>query len=50
MNAPVLIGADVYREYPKSGGKAYGWWDVPVPEYMTERRKTYLEDMEGETV
>lgn len=50
MNVPALIEVDTYREYPDSGGKAYGWWDVPVPEYMESRREKYLEDIKGEQV
>jgi acetolactate synthase-1/2/3 large subunit len=34
---PALIHAKVCREYPYSGGKAFGWWDVPVPAYHRER-------------
>lgn len=40
-NAPVLIEVDTYREYPESGGEAFGWWDVPIPTYMKELRKKY---------
>lgn len=50
MKAPVLIEVEVHREYPESGGKAYGWWDVPIPEYMTERRQKYLNELEDEIV
>ncbi|MDW7738878.1 MAG: thiamine pyrophosphate-binding protein [Bacillota bacterium] len=39
---PWLIEVTVNREYPWSGGKAAGWWDVPVPEYLVEQRKNYL--------
>jgi len=41
QNAPAFIEVDVYREYPESGGEAFGWWDVPVPTYMEELRKKY---------
>lgn len=40
---PYLVEVTVNREYPKSGGKATGWWDVPIPEYLIEKRKTYEE-------
>jgi acetolactate synthase-1/2/3 large subunit len=33
MNAPAFIEVDVYREYPQSGGEAFGWWDLPIPAY-----------------
>jgi hypothetical protein len=31
----------VNREFPYSGGLVTGWWDVPVPTYLKERRETY---------
>lgn len=50
LNKPALIEVSVYRNYPDSGGDAYGWWDVPIPEYMEERRKVFEEKKVGETV
>ena len=47
---PWLIEVDVYDGYPESGGGAYGWWDVPIPTYMTERRAKYESELAGETV
>jgi acetolactate synthase-1/2/3 large subunit len=47
---PALIEVDVYDGYPESGGGAYGWWDVPIPAYMTERRAKYESELTGETV
>ena len=47
---PWLIEVDVYDGYPESGGGAYGWWDVPIPAYMTERRAKYESELAGETV
>lgn len=38
---PALIHANVCRDYPYSGGKAFGWWDVPVPSYDETRRASY---------
>lgn len=49
-NAPAFIEIDVYREYPESGGEAYGWWDVPIPQHMTELRKKHEEGLAEETV
>ncbi|MFQ5694353.1 MAG: thiamine pyrophosphate-binding protein [Terriglobia bacterium] len=31
------------RELPLGGLSKYGWWDVPVPEYLKERREKYEE-------
>lgn len=41
---PRLVEIMVTREHPWSGGKASGWWDVPVPEYLTARREKYEKD------
>jgi len=38
---PAVIEAVCCREYPHSGSPAVGWWDVPVPTYLTDRRKDY---------
>lgn len=38
---PRLVEVLINREYPWSGGKAAGWWDVPIPEYLADRRKIY---------
>ncbi|RKY75139.1 thiamine pyrophosphate-binding protein [candidate division KSB1 bacterium] len=45
---PAVIEIIVNREYPYSGSPAVGWWDVPVPEYLAERRKQYELAREGE--
>lgn len=50
LNGPALIEVNVHRNYPDSGGDSYGWWDVPIPEYMEERRKVFEENKSGETV
>lgn len=38
---PQLIEVCVNRQHPLSGGAATGWWDVPVPVYLEERRGAY---------
>ena len=38
---PSLINVDVCREHPDSGGESFGWWDVPIPAYLTDRRAVY---------
>ncbi len=38
---PRLVEVKVNRRYPWSGGRAAGWWDVPVPEYLEEKRAAY---------
>jgi acetolactate synthase-1/2/3 large subunit len=38
---PSVIEVIVERDFPYSGGKVAGWWDVPVPTYLRERREKY---------
>ena len=38
---PALVEVTVHREFPLSGSPAVGWWDVPVPTYLKERRARY---------
>ncbi len=47
---PALINVAVSREYPFTGGKAYGWWDVPIPAYMEKKRDEYESAKKEETV
>ncbi|MBQ1847795.1 MAG: thiamine pyrophosphate-binding protein [Clostridia bacterium] len=47
---PAFIHVPVSNEYPYSGGKAFGWWDVPIPAYMEEKRKNYIGGISEETV
>ncbi len=45
---PAVIEIKVQRGFPYTGSPAMGWWDVPIPEYLTERRKKYEEEIKGE--
>lgn len=47
---PAFINVEVSRDYPFTGGKAFGWWDVPIPEYDKERREKYLAGKKQETI
>jgi acetolactate synthase-1/2/3 large subunit len=47
---PALISVNVSREYPLTGGKAYGWWDVPIPVYMPDKRAAYEKAKKEESV
>ena len=38
---PAVVEVIVERTYPLSGSPAVGWWDVPVPTYLAERRARY---------
>jgi acetolactate synthase-1/2/3 large subunit len=38
---PAVVEAMVSRDYPQTGAPSFGWWDVPVPAYLGERRVEY---------
>jgi acetolactate synthase-1/2/3 large subunit len=50
LNKPAFINIEVSRDYPYTGGKAFGWWDVPIPEYDKERREKYVAGKKQETI
>jgi thiamine pyrophosphate-dependent acetolactate synthase large subunit-like protein len=41
VGKPAVIEVMVERSHPLSGSPAVGWWDVPVPTYLTEQRAKY---------
>jgi acetolactate synthase-1/2/3 large subunit len=41
---PAVVEVMVERNYPLSGSPAVGWWDVPVPTYLEERRARYEQE------
>jgi acetolactate synthase-1/2/3 large subunit len=45
---PALVEVIVHREFPYSGSPAVGWWDVPVPAYLKERRAKYEKEQKEE--
>jgi acetolactate synthase-1/2/3 large subunit len=45
-----LIEVLVDTQYPYSGGEATGWWDVPIPEYISDRRTVYMKEMGEEDI
>lgn len=47
-NKPVVIEILVNRIFPFTGSPACGFWDVPIPDYLTERRIKYEEEIKGE--
>lgn len=49
-NKPAFVYAKVSRDYPFTGGKAFGWWDVPIPGYDTVRREAYEKAKKEETI
>ncbi len=40
-DGPSLIEVKVARDFPNSGSTVVGWWDVPIPAYLEERRDEY---------
>lgn len=50
ITEPTVLEIMVSSEYPQSGGRSTGWWDVPVPAYMEQRRKEYLAAKAEETI
>ena len=45
---PNVLEIEVQRQYPYTGSPAVGWWDVPKPTYLKERRKQYEEEIKEE--
>ena len=45
---PAVVEVKVNREYPDSGSPAVGWWDVPVPPYIKDKRQRYERDKADE--
>jgi len=45
---PVVIEILVNRDFPFSGSLTAGFWDVPPPTYLSERRKQYEEEIKEE--
>ncbi len=41
---PAVIEVMVERDYPLSGSPAVGWWDVPVPTYLSLQRARYEQE------
>ena len=41
QDRPAILEVMVAQDHPWSGGVVAGWWDVPVPTYLTERRAAY---------
>ena len=45
-----VIEIIVNRDPKYSGSPAWGWWNVPIPAYMKEKRAKYERDMQNEDV
>ncbi len=40
-DGPSLVEVKVARDFPNSGSTVVGWWDVPIPAYLGDRRASY---------
>ena len=40
-DGPSLVEVKVARDFPNSGSTVVGWWDVPIPTYLEDRRADY---------
>ncbi|MFX0100827.1 MAG: thiamine pyrophosphate-binding protein [Candidatus Hodarchaeota archaeon] len=49
-NKPAVVEILVNRTFPFSGSPAVGWWDMPVPTYLKERREKYEKEKQGENL
>lgn len=41
QDGPSFVEVKVARDYPNSGSTVVGWWDVPIPAYLEDRRARY---------
>ncbi|MFN8375886.1 MAG: thiamine pyrophosphate-dependent enzyme [Anaerolineae bacterium] len=41
-NVPAVIEVMIDMQHGKSGGQGTGWWDVPVPEYFSQKHDDYV--------
>jgi acetolactate synthase-1/2/3 large subunit len=41
QNIPAVIEIMVSRDPKYTGSPAWGWWDVPIPTYLKEKRAVY---------
>jgi len=48
QDGPAVVEIMVNRDPRYSGSPAWGWWDVPIPTYMKEKRENYLKEIEEE--
>ncbi|MHA1496490.1 MAG: hypothetical protein ACTSRT_02825, partial [Promethearchaeota archaeon] len=45
---PAVIEILVNRDFPFTGSPAVGFWDVPPPKYLINRRMKYEQEIKGE--
>lgn len=42
LGRPAVVEVMIDMAFGKSGGQGTGWWDVPVPDYLTEKHSAYV--------
>ena len=47
---PAIVEAMCQREAPYTGSPAVGWWDVPIPTYLADRRAQYERERAEERI
>jgi len=50
QEGPAIVEIIVNRDPKYTGSPAWGWWDVPIPAYMKDKREKYLEQKSEETL
>lgn len=50
MGKPAVVEVMIDMQAGTSGGQAPGWWDVPIPGYYEDRRKTYERERSEERI
>ncbi|MCG3222975.1 MAG: thiamine pyrophosphate-binding protein, partial [Candidatus Heimdallarchaeota archaeon] len=50
QEGPAIVEIMVNRDPKYTGSPAWGWWDVPIPAYMKDKREKYLEQKLEETL
>jgi acetolactate synthase-1/2/3 large subunit len=48
QQGPAIVEILVNRDPRYTGSPAWGWWDVPIPAYMKNKREKYLEQKKEE--
>lgn len=49
-NRPAVVEVMIDMQHGNSGGQAPGWWDVPVPEYLGDKRAIYERERREEVI
>ncbi len=50
QEGPAVIEIMVNRDPKYTGSPAWGWWDIPIPAYMKDKREKYLKEKEAEDI